>query len=56
MVESGDWLTPHYNYEPRFQKPILFYWLVAATYTRGRRRRGGGALRARRSPGSASRC
>jgi 4-amino-4-deoxy-L-arabinose transferase-like glycosyltransferase len=33
MVESGDWLTPHYNYEPRFQKPILFYWLVAATYT-----------------------
>src|SRR5688572_14949309 len=32
MVASGDWLTPHYNYEPRFQKPILFYWLVAATY------------------------
>ena len=32
MVERGDWLTPHYNYEPRFQKPILFYWLVAATY------------------------
>ena len=29
MVESGDWLTPHYNYEYRFQKPILFYWLVA---------------------------
>ena len=33
MVASGDWLTPHYNYEPRFQKPILFYWLVAATYS-----------------------
>jgi 4-amino-4-deoxy-L-arabinose transferase-like glycosyltransferase len=33
MVESGDWLTPRYNYEPRFQKPILFYWSVAATYT-----------------------
>jgi 4-amino-4-deoxy-L-arabinose transferase-like glycosyltransferase len=32
MVESGDWLTPHYNYEPRFQKPILYYWLAAATY------------------------
>ena len=32
MVASGDWLTPHYNYELRFQKPILFYWLVAATY------------------------
>ncbi len=32
MVESGDWLTPAYNYEPRFQKPILYYWLTAATY------------------------
>ncbi len=32
MVASGDWLTPHYNYEPRFQKPILYYWLTAATY------------------------
>jgi 4-amino-4-deoxy-L-arabinose transferase-like glycosyltransferase len=32
MVASGDWLTPQYNYEPRFQKPILYYWLTAATY------------------------
>ena len=32
MVESGDWVTPHYNYEYRFQKPILYYWLVSATY------------------------
>jgi 4-amino-4-deoxy-L-arabinose transferase-like glycosyltransferase len=32
MVESGDWLTPHYNYEHRLQKPILFYWLVSAGY------------------------
>lgn len=32
MVESGDWLTPYYNYEPRFQKPILYYWLTAATF------------------------
>jgi 4-amino-4-deoxy-L-arabinose transferase-like glycosyltransferase len=32
MVASGDWLTPSYNYEPRFQKPPLYYWLVAATY------------------------
>lgn len=32
MVESGDWLTPHYNYELRFQKPILYYWLAAAVY------------------------
>jgi 4-amino-4-deoxy-L-arabinose transferase-like glycosyltransferase len=32
MVASGDWITPHYNSEPRFQKPILYYWLTAATY------------------------
>ncbi len=32
MVETGDWLTPHYNYAPRFQKPILYYWLTAATF------------------------
>ncbi len=32
MVESGDWLTPYYDYEPRFQKPILYYWLTAATF------------------------
>lgn len=32
MVESGDWLTPRFNYQPRFQKPILYYWLTAATY------------------------
>ena len=32
MVESGDWITPFYNYEPRFQKPILYYWLTSATY------------------------
>jgi 4-amino-4-deoxy-L-arabinose transferase-like glycosyltransferase len=32
MIGGGDWVTPHYNYEYRFQKPIFFYWLVAATY------------------------
>ena len=32
MVESGDWLTPHFNYEPRFQKPALYYWLAAAAF------------------------
>lgn len=32
MVAGGDWLTPHYNDEVRFQKPILFYWLIALTY------------------------
>ncbi len=33
MVASGDWLTPYYNYELRFQKPILFYWLVSIAYS-----------------------
>jgi 4-amino-4-deoxy-L-arabinose transferase-like glycosyltransferase len=32
MVLTGDWLTPYYNYQPRFQKPVLYYWLTAATY------------------------
>ena len=32
MAESGDWVTPHYNRQPRFEKPVLFYWLVALTY------------------------
>jgi 4-amino-4-deoxy-L-arabinose transferase-like glycosyltransferase len=32
MIEQGDWITPHYNYDYRFQKPVLFYWLVALSY------------------------
>jgi len=32
MVGSGDWVVPHYNFEERLQKPILYYWMVAATY------------------------
>lgn len=32
MIRSGDWLTPHYNFESRLQKPILFYWLVASAF------------------------
>src|ERR1043165_3431313 len=32
MVVSGDWLTPHFNYEDRWQKPVLYYWLTAAAY------------------------
>lgn len=32
MVESGNWITPHFNYEPRFQKPALYYWLTAALF------------------------
>ena len=32
MVESGDWLTPHFNYADRWEKPALYYWLTAALY------------------------
>jgi len=31
MLETGDWLTPTYDYENRYDKPILFYWLQAAS-------------------------
>ncbi len=32
MVQSGKLLTPTYNGENRYDKPILFYWLMAASY------------------------
>lgn len=32
MLETGDWITPHYNYVPRYDKPILFYWMMASAY------------------------
>ena len=32
MLLSGDWITPQFNFEPRFDKPILFYWLIALAY------------------------
>lgn len=32
MVESGDWLTPHFNYVYRFEKPVLYYWLAGLSY------------------------
>ena len=32
MLERGDWIVPSFNYEPRYQKPILIYWLIGATY------------------------
>ncbi|MCY3846556.1 MAG: glycosyltransferase family 39 protein [Acidobacteria bacterium] len=35
MIERGDWLTPHYNDEIRFEKPVLYYWLAAAAYAAG---------------------
>ncbi|MBE3577836.1 MAG: glycosyltransferase family 39 protein [Limnochordales bacterium] len=30
MVESGDWVVPHWNYAPRYDKPPLTLWLTAA--------------------------
>ena len=33
MVDTGDWLTPRFNYTDRWQKPVLYYWLTAATYS-----------------------
>ncbi len=29
MVRTGDWITPHLNGAPWFEKPILTYWLAA---------------------------
>ena len=32
MVERGDYLNPSFNGQPRFNKPPLSYWMVAAFY------------------------
>ncbi len=32
MVETGDWITPQYNYTNRYDKPVLFYWLISSAY------------------------
>jgi 4-amino-4-deoxy-L-arabinose transferase-like glycosyltransferase len=32
MLESNDWLTPTYNGENRYDKPVLFYWLMTTSY------------------------
>ncbi|MEW6543770.1 MAG: glycosyltransferase family 39 protein [Nitrospirota bacterium] len=32
MVETGDWISPTFNYEPRFAKPAFVYWLMGASY------------------------
>lgn len=32
MVETRDYITPTYNYEPRYDKPILFYWFMSTAF------------------------
>ena len=32
MVRTGDWLTPHWNAQPWFEKPPLYLWLSAAFF------------------------
>lgn len=32
MAESGDFTTPHLNYQIYFSKPILTFWLIAVPY------------------------
>lgn len=32
MIESGDYISPTFNYQPRLNKPPLSYWVVAAFY------------------------
>ncbi|MEO2066321.1 MAG: glycosyltransferase family 39 protein [Desulfurobacteriaceae bacterium] len=32
MVKKGDFITPYYNYEYRFDKPVLIYWLISLGY------------------------
>lgn len=32
MVQSGDYLSTTYNGEPRYDKPIFFYWMMALSY------------------------
>jgi 4-amino-4-deoxy-L-arabinose transferase-like glycosyltransferase len=32
MLETGNWVSPTFNYEPRFAKPVLVYWLMSLSY------------------------
>ena len=32
MVQSGDYITPTFNGQPRLNKPVLSYWIVAGLY------------------------
>src|SRR3954466_3699780 len=32
MIEAHDFVNPTFNYLPRFNKPVLSYWIVAGVY------------------------
>jgi 4-amino-4-deoxy-L-arabinose transferase-like glycosyltransferase len=32
MIETGDFVTPRFNGQPRLNKPVLSYWIVGAFY------------------------
>ena len=32
MLEARDYVNPTFNYLPRFNKPVLSYWIVAGFY------------------------
>jgi 4-amino-4-deoxy-L-arabinose transferase-like glycosyltransferase len=32
IIVTQDWVTPHYDFIPRLDKPIFYYWLIALTY------------------------
>jgi 4-amino-4-deoxy-L-arabinose transferase-like glycosyltransferase len=32
MLQSGDFISPTFNYQPRLNKPVLSYWIVAGFY------------------------
>ena len=32
MLEAHDFVNPSFNYLPRFNKPVLSYWIVAGLY------------------------
>lgn len=33
MLQTGDWLTLHWNYAPWFHKPPLFFWATAGVFS-----------------------
>ncbi len=32
MLENKNWIVPKFNFQDRFDKPALFYWLIASAY------------------------